>query len=122
MTGIEKFVNLETLLCYSNQLNNLDISQNSSLISLDCSHNQLTTLDVSRNTTLEGLICSYNRLTSLDVSNNTSLDMGLGGHYDCFLEIENMPDLEKVCVWRIPFPPTGFLLCADGSPNVYFTD
>jgi hypothetical protein len=32
-----------------------------------------------------------------------------------------MPTLEEVCVWTMPSPPEGFLLCADGSPNVYFT-
>jgi len=32
-----------------------------------------------------------------------------------------MPTLEEVCVWTMPFPPEGFKLCADGSPNTYFT-
>lgn len=31
MTGIEAFVNLDTLLCYNNQLNSLDLSGNSRL-------------------------------------------------------------------------------------------
>jgi len=32
-----------------------------------------------------------------------------------------MPGLEKVCVSALPFPPEGVGLCAEGSPNVYFT-
>jgi len=62
------------------------------------------------------------KLTSLDLSKNTSLGMALGNMYlYCYLEIGDMPGLEEVCVWRLPFPPAGFLLCADGSPNVTFT-
>jgi len=32
-----------------------------------------------------------------------------------------MPSLNKVCVWIMPFPPTGFGLETKSSPNVYFT-
>jgi hypothetical protein len=38
------------------------------------------------------------------------------------LWIESMPNLGKVCVWSMPFPPDdGFDLRADNSPNVFFT-
>jgi hypothetical protein len=100
MSGIEAFINLD---------------------SLNCGFNQLSTLDVSNNTALLKLYCSNNQLTTLDISNNSTLGLGVGGYSKCFLDIGDMPSLEKVCVWTMPFPPEGFKLCADGSPNVYFT-
>ena len=81
----------------------------------------MISLDVSNLLDLTILSCGGNLLTTLDVSNNTSLGLGLGDGTPCFLEIENMPDLGQVCVWRVPFPPVNFSLCSEGSPNVYFT-
>ena len=74
---------------------------------------------MSNNTALLELWCGYNQLTSLDISNNTSL--GIEESSICELSIVNMPTLEEVCVWTTTFPPEDFKLCADGSPNVYFT-
>ena len=70
MTGIEAFVNLDTLYCWENQL------------------------------------------TSLDVSNNKDLSN---------LYLSDMPDLYKVCVWEMPFPPSGTSVDTSNSPNLYFT-
>ena len=73
LTGIESFVNLETLRCGGNDFTGLDVSQNTALKYLDVSHNKLSTLDVSHNIKLETLITMYNPLTSLDLSKNTGL-------------------------------------------------
>jgi Leucine-rich repeat (LRR) protein len=73
LTGIEDFTVLSSLKCYSNQLTNLDVSNNIYLTALRCQSNQLTSLDVSQNTALNSLFCFSNFLTSLDVSNNTAL-------------------------------------------------
>ena len=73
LTGIEDFTSLNELQCYSNQLTNLNVSQNTSLTHLYCNSNQLTNLDVSQNTSLTDLLCFSNQLTSLGVSQNTSL-------------------------------------------------
>jgi len=71
---------------------------------------------------LTDLNCSENFLTTLDISKNTSLGLGLGSVYlYCYLEIEDMPTLEEVCVWRLPFPPEGLRIDTTGSPNIYFT-
>jgi len=32
-----------------------------------------------------------------------------------------MPTLFKVCVWEMPFPPSGISIDTTNSPNVYFT-
>ena len=73
LKGIEAFTNLTSLMCYTNQLTSLDVSQNTALTSLGCNENQLTSLDVSNNTALTQLWCNFNQLTSLDVSKNTAL-------------------------------------------------
>lgn len=73
LTGIEAFSNLRTLVCSSNQLTNLDISQNTFLQVLSCDSNQLTNLDITQNTNLQDLSCAFNQLTSLDFTQNTTL-------------------------------------------------
>jgi len=73
LTGIEEFTALEFLYCENNQLNSLDLSNNSALLELNVAHSQLESLDVSNSTSLELLDCYGNNLTSLDVSSNTAL-------------------------------------------------
>ncbi len=73
ISGIEYFTGLTTLLCYGNQLTELDVSANTALTTLDCCYNQLTDLDVSANTALTTLKCFSNQLTDLDVAANTAL-------------------------------------------------
>ena len=41
LKGIEDFINLNYLVCSSNQLTSLDLSQNTNLIELTCNNNQL---------------------------------------------------------------------------------
>jgi hypothetical protein len=95
-----------------NLLTSLDVSNNASLANLQCWRNHLTSLDVSGCTALTRLNCDHNELNSLDISNNTTLT---------HLSLGIIPTLYEVCVWTMPFPPEGFKLCMDGSPNVYFT-
>jgi hypothetical protein len=73
MSGIEAFVNLTSLSCYTNQLTSLNIAQNTALTYLSLYENQLTNLDVTQNTALEYLIIFSNQLNSLDVTQNTAL-------------------------------------------------
>jgi len=73
LTGIQDFTALTQLLCYNNNLQSIDVSQNTVLESLKCYVNHLATLDVSQNVALTYLNCSINDLTVLDVSHNTAL-------------------------------------------------
>lgn len=79
LTGIEHFVNLQSLNCSRNNLTELDVSKNTKLKSLDFSNvfydpeystrkNTISEIDLSSNAELESLICGGNCLTSLDVS------------------------------------------------------
>ena len=118
---VSKNTALTLLFCAGNQLTNLDVSNNNAIKYLWCQGNKLTALDVSNLLDLRLLGCGENQLVNLDISNNSSMGQDLWPYVDCYLYIGNMPSLEKVCVWALPFPPEGFLLCADGSPNVYYT-
>lgn len=69
LTGIEYFPNITELFCPTNNITDVDLSQNTALIYLSLSDNhQLTSLDVSQNTTLESLSCTACQLSSLDVT------------------------------------------------------
>jgi hypothetical protein len=73
MTGIEAFINLDSLCCSSNKITSLNVSNSSDLAALNCSSNHLTSLDISGCTALKELQCEFNNLTSLDVSTNVAL-------------------------------------------------
>jgi len=89
LTGIEDFMSLNELRCYFNQLNSLDVSNNTSLTSLRCYSNQLTNLNVS-NTALIWLFCHDNQLTSLNVSTNTALfQLGCSNNLLTSLNVSN---------------------------------
>lgn len=104
---------LEVLICGRNLLEELDLSLNGSLVTLVCNNNLFTSLDLTVNTTLTKMISCGNRLTSIDLSNNKAL-VKIG--------IDNMPMLIEVCVWTLPFPPSGVDMLMGFSPNIVFTD
>ena len=72
LTGVEAFVNLTGLYCYSNPITSLDVSQNTNLTELYCHRTQLTTLDVTQNTSLIVLNCSSAQLSNLNVKNGNN--------------------------------------------------
>jgi Leucine-rich repeat (LRR) protein len=74
LTGIEYFMNLQSLSCHGNLLTKMDLSVNTALRFLDCSRNKLTKLDVSSNTVLTELVCYNTQLTELNLSANTALE------------------------------------------------
>jgi len=110
MTGIEAFVNLETLVCGRNQFTSLDVSYCKNLINLDlsaycsypgCWDGTIATLDISKNTELEILNCSGNSLTSLDVSNNTALlELRCVDTKLTSLNVSNNNALAKLICWN----------------------
>jgi len=73
MTGLEAFINLDSLSITLNPLSGIDLSANSALRYLECTSCELATLDVSNNLLLEELICGRNLLSELDISNNQAL-------------------------------------------------
>jgi len=73
LTGIQDFVALKTLYCYSNGLTSLDLTKNVALQDLSFSINKLTTIDLSKNVAIKYLDCLYNLLTTIDLSKNVAL-------------------------------------------------
>lgn len=92
---------LELLYCQNNQLNDINLSQNINLTGLNCQMNNLTELNVSANTLLKGLVCTHNNITQLDLSQNPLLDL-----LYCYnsnltkLDISHNPNLLQV--WILP--------------------
>jgi len=121
LTGIEAFVNLDTLVLVRSSLSKLDLSNNTALKYLSVGENGLTEINISSCTELSTLILSKlvercgnnsNKLATLDISNNPKLT---------YIWMVGMPTLFEVCVWTMPFPPEGVEVLKLGSPNVNFT-
>lgn len=75
LSGIEYFSNIKLLDCRNNQLNNLDLTNNTKITELSCSRNQLTSLDLSKNLAIINLFCDNNQLTNFNISNNTLIEI-----------------------------------------------
>ncbi len=73
LTGLEAFINLESLTITLNPLSDIDLSGNSALRYLECTSCELSSLDLSNNLLLEEVICSRNLLPEIDISLNQSL-------------------------------------------------
>nr|WP_198999646.1 T9SS type A sorting domain-containing protein [Flavobacterium sp. ASV13] len=73
LTGIEDFVSLTYLDCNFNKINNINISNNKSLIKLALHDNKLTSLDVTQNPNLYNLMFSKNQISTIDLSQNKVL-------------------------------------------------
>ena len=94
LTGIEDFTALETLICSTNDLSVINVSNNVNLVSLLCGSNSLTSISVSNNPNLETLNCANNQIQSLDVSNNSTLkSLTASGNQLTQLDVSNNPNL-----------------------------
>ena len=67
LKGIEAFKNLQLFVCAGNQLQNIDLSKNTLIRSLDVSNNNLSKIDFSANSKLRVLSCGSNPFDSLDL-------------------------------------------------------
>ena len=124
---------LEKLYAHQNQITTLDFSNNQQLTTLDLSFNKLEKLDITQLLSLQGFGCDDNKVDSLDLSNNidlellycsstllTSLDLSSNNKLST-IYLKDNTNLGKVCVWELPFPPSGVSINISGSPNVDLT-
>ncbi len=105
MTGIEAFINLDSLDCRVNQYTNLDVSNNTTLVKLLCGSNLgFTSLDVTNCTALKYLNCDTSQLTSLDVSGNTALtELYCSENYGLIsLDVSNNTNLSVLSCFNVP--------------------
>lgn len=101
--GVDKDGDGQICSCEAERVINLDVSELYNISSLE---------GIEAFINLEDLDCSDNQLSTLDIRQNTSL---------VSLSCRNMPTLEKVCVWTLPFPPANVLVDSTNSPNAYFS-
>jgi Leucine-rich repeat (LRR) protein len=69
LTGIQDFVALNSLTCFSNQIQVLDLSKNPALSMISCSNNNIQSINLSNQSNLITLYLRYNNLKNLDISN-----------------------------------------------------
>jgi len=104
---------MTTVSCYANKLTNLDltITNSPSLISIEGTDNLFTSL------TLEDPNLQFLKLTDnpglhfLDITYSQGINT---------LLLQQMSQPIQVCVWTLPFPPTGVQVLDNGSPNITF--
>jgi hypothetical protein len=105
LTGIEDFTDLEFFVFSSNAVEEVDLSQNFNLKTLVCNENNLQNLDVSGNVLLETLnasncpigVCEQeNTFSVLNLINNTNLKSLIIGfnNYRQVIDLSNNPMLE----------------------------
>ncbi|PKH52342.1 hypothetical protein CXF68_17295 [Tenacibaculum sp. Bg11-29] len=100
LTGIEHFVNLQSLHISFSKLKNINLSQNKKINFLRIESNPLlTNINLSQNNLLEDALLNFNNLTSIDVTNNTSLKyLGLINNKIASLNVSNNKRLEGLNV------------------------
>ncbi len=73
LKGIEAFKNLKILVCAGNKLQNLNLSENTKITSLDFSGNNLSSINLTANSELKILSCGSNLFETLDLSHQKKL-------------------------------------------------
>ncbi|WP_379968288.1 T9SS type A sorting domain-containing protein [Epilithonimonas sp. UC225_85] len=73
LKGIEKFLNITELICYSNSLPYLILNENKKLTKINCYNNKITAINIINNIALTELICVNNLIDFIDTSNNVGL-------------------------------------------------
>ena len=102
LRGIEEFVNLEVLYADDNNIQQVDLSQNTRLKELYISKNDLYALDVRYNTSLIHLDCYGNNLVSLNVRYNTKLEsLSIYANNLTSIDVVNNPQLKSLFTWGI---------------------
>jgi Leucine-rich repeat (LRR) protein len=125
---------LKIFRCQNCKLDSLDVSNNRELNYLNCHFNQIKKLNITNNKNLEILVCPSNQIDSLnlancqnlkklDCSNNNLgfLDLSKNNQLEWIQIIEN-PNLKNVCVWELPFPPSGVWLNDWGCPELNYVN
>ncbi len=74
LTGIQDFIALNHLRCEQNQLETLDLNQNTDLEFLDCFQNELSSLNLGTNTSFVSINCSANNLTAINLDSFIDLN------------------------------------------------
>lgn len=97
LTGLEAFINLDSLSINLNPLSQIDLAGNPSLRFLKFTSCELTDINVTGNTALVELNVGYNRLRELDLSRNRSLEkLVFNNNWITSIDLQFNTDLVKM--------------------------
>ena len=120
LQGIEYFTNLRVLICHSNKLTSVNLSNNKLLESLTIYRNNLTSLDLTSNTKLKFLDCWQNTtMTSLNVAGLKQLtELNCNGCNLSTLNISGCTGLQLLKVYGNNLQGTGAADFLSSLPTV----
>ncbi|WP_099224842.1 hypothetical protein [Listeria costaricensis] len=96
LEGIQHLTELEILVCGSNKLTSLDVSQNKKLVELHCDRNEISSLQLD-NPKLKVLYADSNRLSYLDTAGLPKLmELNVGINDLVSLDLTKNPELETL--------------------------
>jgi uncharacterized protein YjbI with pentapeptide repeats len=95
LEGLDKLTQCDF---HGNQISAIDLSENINLTILNFQGNPISEIDLSSNTAIVGIYFGDNPMTMLDISKNQNL---------ITLENEGEFPFDTICVWTLPFPPSG---------------
>lgn len=105
LTGIEAFINLDTLTINGTMIEDIDLSTLTQLKYLDVNDNMLTELDVSNNPLLEflrmdstGDVYPINNISEIDLSNNPNINHIEATGID-LINLKNNNNNENMKIW-----------------------
>ncbi|MDC6354678.1 MULTISPECIES: hypothetical protein [Robiginitalea] len=97
LSGIEDFKELVNLSVRGNNLENLDLSANTSLLFIWAENNAITSLSIGQNTEIEKIGLSGNQLESISLSTYTRLQLlTLANNQISRLDVSAFPDLNTM--------------------------
>ncbi len=117
--NLSKNVNLEKLFCKHNYIDSLNINGLKNLELLLFRDNLISTIDLSNNLKLKSISFAGNPVYEIDFSNNPELNLVRFGDNPMtvldisennkikFLDNYGEFPFDKICVWTLPFPPSG---------------
>ncbi|MDR6241066.1 M4 family metallopeptidase [Aureibacter tunicatorum] len=97
ITGIEAFVNLESLNLYNHKIQSVDLTHNLKLNNVSFGGNEISSFEVSEDNIITQLSLPNNKLTSLDLTEFSALErVWLNGNKLTEVNFENNPNLTTV--------------------------
>ena len=108
LEGIEHFTNLDSLICYGNHIEVINLTENIDLKFLNCRANGahegggLKALYIQKCKSLTFIDCSYTQMNFLDISKNTALQKIVIEGYN-FYDYWNTPGEITLNVWETFF-------------------
>jgi Leucine-rich repeat (LRR) protein len=93
-----------------NNISAVNISKNGNLKSINFKGNPIYEIDLSKNPALTAVWFGDNPISVLDISKNQNVN---------FLRNDGEFPFEKICVWTLPFPPSGIYFNTVNFPNSF---